>query len=262
MNEAEVLFSEVLNCDRPSLYLNRKFTLDRAKSSFISSVLKRRMRGEPLQYILGKSDFMGLEFKVSTSVLIPRQETEILVEKVIDIVRSSECGVRSILDVGTGSGCIAISLAKLLPGVKIDAVDISKEALETAERNAKLHNVIINFRQSDLLSACGSAFESYDLIISNPPYIPTAEIDTLQPEIAYEPRVSLDGGKDGLDFYRRIIAEAGSYLKKNGLLILEMGARQASAIRDMLGQVVIFKTIEIIQDYNNIERVIVARKEG
>jgi release factor glutamine methyltransferase len=274
MNEAELLFTEILNCDRASLYLRRDLRLDQDKSYFISSTLKRRILGEPIQYILGKTEFMGLEFRLTPDVFIPRPETEILVEAALKYVTHQPSPVTSkkILDVGTGSGNIAISLAKFLPQTEIFATDISKKTLEIASLNAKLNKVSekIKFIQSDLFTdyPCLPARQGqagitdYDIIVSNPPYIITAEIDNLQPEISYEPRIAVDGGKDGLDFYRRIIADSASYLKLGGFLIMEMGFNQKEAIEDILQKSGNYKIIDAVRDYNNIERVLVAKRYG
>ena len=264
MNEAEILFTEILNCDRASLYLERDLPFNKDKASLISAVLKRRIRGEPLAYILGKREFMGLEFKVTKAVLIPRQETEILVETVLKIVHSSEFIVHSlnILDLGTGSGCIAVSLAKHLPQCQIDALDISAGALAVARENAKLNQVKVNFIQSDLFHNAKLGSAAYDIIVSNPPYVASQDLKQLQVEISYEPPGALDAGKDGLDFYKRIINESPKYLKPEGLLILEIGFRQGSSIEKIFQNAGVFKIIEVIPDYNNIERVIVAKKYG
>lgn len=272
MTETELLFSEVLNCDRLSLYLNRGIVLDKDKMAFVSSVLKRRIKNEPIQYILGKTEFMGLDFKITKDVLIPRQETEILVEAAIKFgSRLSGFGSRlRILDIGTGSGCIAVSLAKFLPCAKITAIDISEKAIDIAKQNASSNNVNINFLVSDLFAnyelrampaVSGSASGgSYDLIISNPPYVPNKDIRLLQPEIGYEPRIALDGGKDGLDFYRKIIKQAPDYLKDKAFLIMEMGYAQAPKIKNILQNSGNFEIIEVVNDYSNIERAIIARK--
>ncbi|MFA5411096.1 MAG: peptide chain release factor N(5)-glutamine methyltransferase [Candidatus Omnitrophota bacterium] len=257
MNESELLFCEILGCDRASLYRKHSLSLDKDKSALISSALKRRISSEPIQYILGKTEFMGLEFKLSPGVFIPRPETEILVEAAMDIVHNSQRTVQNILDLGTGSGCIAVSLAKLMKNVRVVAADISKEALEIAEQNARLNNVEIGLFQSDLFASRELRARDYELIISNPPYIPSAEIDDLQPEIRYEPRRALDGGKDGLDFYRRIINAAGRHLKIGGFLIMEMGFNQKSAIKNIFQNSGNFEIIKIVKDYNNIDRVIV-----
>jgi release factor glutamine methyltransferase len=264
MNESELLFSSILNCDRPSLYLNKAQILDKDSYVFVSSVLKRRIKGEPIQYILGKTEFMGFVFKLSPDVLIPRPETEILVEAVINkVTKSQGCKVTNIFDIGTGSGCIAISLAKILTGVKITALDFSQKALKVARDNAQLHNVAskIKFICGDLFSGGKFKAKSYDIIVSNPPYIVSDEIDNLAPEIQYEPRMALDGGKDGLDFYRRIICGSLEYLKNDGLLILEIGFNQGGALKNIFQKHKDFEIIEIIRDYHGIERVVLARKK-
>jgi release factor glutamine methyltransferase len=268
MTETELLFTEVLSCSRPELYLNKNLILGRDKTSYIASVLRRRFYGEPIHYILGKTEFMGLEFKVGPETLIPRPETEILVEASIQYVgRLEECkggdgGARvKILDLCTGSGCIAVALAKLLPDVDVTATDISSAALEIARDNAKAHNVAekIGFVNCDLFTGLrGAGKGSFDIVVSNPPYIPAAEIATLQPEISYEPRIALDGGNDGLDFYRRIISQAALYLKKNGFLILEMGCGQKEDIENIFQKTEKFEIIDILKDYNSRERVCVA----
>lgn len=261
MTETELLFTETLNCSRTDLYLNKDIILDKCGQSFISSVLKRRLTGEPLSYILGKTEFMGLEFKVTPDVLIPRQDTEILVETAIELgFRVSGLGSRiRILDIGTGSGCIAVSLAKFLPCAKITAIDISEKAIAVAKQNALSNNVNIDFLLGDLFPIYEPTAMSYELIISNPPYIPSAEINGLQPEIQFEPRIALDGGKDGLDFYHRIIACAPTYLRQGGLLILEAGYNQKDKIRNILKKSRNFEIIEVVKDYSNIDRVFVVR---
>ena len=252
MIESELLFTHVLDCDRVSLYLNKDTHLTSKQANFISSSLKRRMRGEPLQYILGKTEFMGLDFKVNKNVLIPRPETEILVEAALKYVKG-----KKILDLGTGSGCIAVSIAKKLPAGEITAVDISKDALELAKENAKLNGVKIRFLRANFFKGLSA---KYDLIISNPPYVPCGQIRSLQPELQYEPLVALDGGSDGLASYRKIIKEAPDYLKDSGILIMEMGFNQRKYIEDIFKETEYFDIIEIIKDYNNIDRIIVAKK--
>lgn len=264
MTEAELLFSEALNCSRASLYLDKDKILEKTRASFISSVLKRRVCGEPLEYILGKTEFMGLEFKVTPDVLIPRQETEILVDTAIKLAAGRLPQAVNILDIGTGCGCIAVSLAKFLVGAKIDAIDVSRNALKVARDNAKLNGVAdkIKFIQSNLFESLPICDLQYALCISNPPYIPSVEIEELQPEIRYEPRIALDGGQDGLDFFRRIISEAPVYLKEGGFLILEMGFSQKAQIENIFQKTENFEIIEVAKDYNNIDRVVVAKKNN
>jgi len=257
MKEAELVLTHVLNCDRLSLYLNKDISLDKDKSALISNILKRRIHGEPLQYILGKCEFMGLEFKIDKRALIPRPETEILVESAINELKVTGNLCPKVFDLGTGSGCIAISIAKLLPLAMVWAADISKDALELAKENADLNNVKIKFLHSDLFS--GLKEEKFDLIISNPPYISTNEFCRLAKEISFEPKLALKAGIDGLDFYRRIIKSAGVYLNDHGLLALEMGINQAGSV-GMLLQKENFSDIKIIKDYNNIKRIIIAKR--
>jgi release factor glutamine methyltransferase len=252
MTEAELLFSEVLGCSRTDLCLHRQQALEKEQALFISAAFKRRIKGEPLAYILGKVEFMGLEFKVTPDVFIPRPETEILVETALRYASGA-----NILDVGTGSGCIAVSLAKSLPGSRVTATDISEKALEVARDNAYRHKLDIEFIRGDLCAQAGTQ----DMIISNPPYIATGDIAALQPEIQYEPRLALDGGKDGLDFYRRLSQKAPQHLKRGGLFIMEIGFGQCAEIKKILHDSVKWDVIEVINDYNNIERVIIAKRK-
>jgi len=261
MNESELLFSEILNCDRAGLYRDRGVSLAREKSAFAAAVLRRRIKGEPIQYILGKSEFFGLEFKVNPAVLIPRPETEILAEKTIELVclRLAQEKRIDILEIGTGSGCLAVSLAKALPRAKITATDISQEALEVARFNAARHNAQISFLHSDIFGHEALPGKHFDIIVSNPPYVSSAELSRLQPEIGYEPSLALDGGNDGLAFYRRIIRGTPEYLKKDGLLILEIGYNQLEAVEKLITLTGDLAIIEVAKDYSNIDRVLVAK---
>ena len=260
MNEAELVYSHVLNCDRLSLYLNKEACLDRNKSAQVLWILSRRITGEPLQYILGSTEFMGLEFKVDKRALIPRPETEILVESAIEQLRAMGKISPKILDLGTGSGCIAVSIAKLFPRAVIWASDISTQALELAKQNACLHNVAIKFLRADLFRGQEIKKEKFDLIISNPPYISIKQLSSLAKEISFEPTLALEAGIDGLDFYRRIICQAAAHLNDDGVLAFEVGANQAEPVKAMLVKRN-FSDIRIIKDYNNIKRVIVAKNK-
>lgn len=256
MNEAELLFTQILDCDRMSLYLDKDKYLPKNKLGAISQSLKRRLRGEPIQYILGKAEFMGLELKIDKNVLIPRPETEILVETTIEY--ATRLKVRRILDLGTGSGCIAVTLAKCLAHLEIDATDISDKALAVAKENEVINGVSINFIQSDLFDKLNN--KEYDIIVSNPPYIVTGQIRKLQLELQYEPRLALDGGYDGLRIYHRIIRDAASHLKNGGLLIMEIGFNQRSALEGIFNGSGSLEVTKVIKDYGNIDRVVVARK--
>jgi release factor glutamine methyltransferase len=259
VNEAELVLTHVLNCNRLSLYLNKDINLDRDKSTLLSLILKRRILGEPVQYILGETEFMGLKFKVDKRALIPRPETEILVEQALGELKQMGIVSPKVLDLGTGSGCIAVAIAKALPKADIWASDISTEALQLTRENACLNNVEIKFIQSDLFDALKLKDDKFDLIISNPPYVSTEEFKFLAKEISFEPELALKAGRDGLDFYRRIIAQAADYLKHNGLLIFEVGVNQAYFVKEMLEQKS-FEQLRLIKDYNNIERIVMAKK--
>ncbi|PIQ90146.1 MAG: protein-(glutamine-N5) methyltransferase, release factor-specific [Candidatus Omnitrophica bacterium CG11_big_fil_rev_8_21_14_0_20_41_12] len=259
MNEAELVLSHVLNCDKLSLYLNKDINLTKGNSVLISEILKRRISGEPLQYILGKTEFMGLEFKVDKRALIPRPETEILVETAINELRTAGISCPKIFDLGTGSGCIAISIAKLLPGAIIWAADISKEALQLAAANAESNKAEIKFLRSDIFSALELKNEQFDLIISNPPYVAVSELSSLAKEISFEPRCALAAGIEGLDFYALISAQAQVYLKIGGILAFEVGVNQSQQVCAMLFKEN-FSDIKTIKDYNNINRVVMGRK--
>jgi len=261
MNEAELVLTHVLNCDRLSLYLNKDINLGSEESALLSSILKRRIFGEPVQYILGTTEFMGLEFKVDKCVLIPRPETEILVEQALGRLKAMGIASPKVLDCGTGSGCIAVSIAKLLPQADVWATDISIQALELAKENACLNNLKVKFIESDLFDALKFGAKRFDLIISNPPYISTHQLNNLAKEISFEPLLALDAGVDGLDFYRRIISQAPAYLEKGGLLAFEVGINQADSVKEMLEREE-FDDLEIIKDYNHIPRVLIARKRN
>jgi len=264
MNEAELLFTDLLKCNRIDLYSDRPPAPNKSQLRLISSALKRRAKGEPLQYILGKQEFMGFEFKVNPGVVIPRPETEILVEGILDLssqIRRQDSS-QKILDIGTGSGCIAISLARLLPGSSITAIDISAQALLVARSNARENGVYqrVEFIRSDLFTDQAIKNRRYDIVVSNPPYIESGEIDNLAPEIGFEPRIGLDGGKDGLDFYRRIIAGSLNHLQTGGFLALEIGLNQRRSVESILKKKKDFSVYKIIRDYNDIERIIIAQK--
>lgn len=261
-----MLFTDILGCDRVSLYLNKRLPLGKDAGVKISQALKKRIQGEPLEYILGKSGFMGLEFKVNQDVLIPRQDTEILVETALELIKDKTgqgkpSGILNILDIGTGSGCIAVSLAKFCPQAVITAVDISPKALDVAKENSLLNNVgrNIDFVRADLFDSDRITRAGYDLIISNPPYVGLDEIGALAPEVRCQPEISLYAGEDGLDIYRRLIPQAADYLKPGGFLCLEVGYSQMEKVKGIFKSVEKFTVKKMVRDYNNIERVILAR---
>jgi len=255
--EAEILLSYSIKITRTKIIIDLEKVLTPEDFAKYNDLIVRRSLHEPSAYITRIQPFMSLDFFVDRSVLIPRPETELLVETAITYFKSPTINY-TIADIGTGSGAIAISLAKYLPNVKVIGIDSSAAAIEIAQKNAKYHKVNDRrrFIQGNLFEPLT---EPVNIIISNPPYIPSADIDNLQPEVRdWEPRFALDGGPDGLDYIKQLISEGPKYLKENGYLILEFGENQAEKIKSLSEKQ--FKEIKIIKDYSGIERIIFAGK--
>jgi len=251
---AEILLSEILNCKRLDLYLKFDQSLKELEISKYREWIKRRGLYEPIQYIIGKIEFFGLQFRVNSSVLIPRPETEILVEEVLKYSKSKN-GLK-ILDIGTGSGIIAIAIAKQLEDSQITAIDISQEAINLAMENAVTNEVIskLKFLMSDIKDFENN--EKFDVVVSNPPYISKEDFPSLQNEIKdYEPRIALTDSNDGLDFYKIISKRSKSLLKKDGRIYFEVGKGQADNVERILIEND-FICIRSINDYQQIERVV------
>ena len=229
---AEWLLASLLNCSRTELPLRLDESIPDPQLEHLNSQAARRAKREPLQHILGTACFCGLKFQVTPAVLVPRPETEELIELAFEAAKTMPCPV--IYDFGTGSGCIAVTLAKRLAKAKVIASDISDEALRLAKANAEQHEVIkrVEFRQAD--SSALAAGEQVQLIVSNPPYIPTSEIAALEPEVRdYDPRLALDGGRDGLEFYRMLARLGQVALTPGGSLIAEFGDGQEDEIESI-----------------------------
>ncbi len=274
MHETDIILTHILNCRRVDLHVDRPVLTKEQQQQF-NTYVARRQAGEPLQYILGTCNFFGLEFKVNPSVLVPRPETEILVEEAIKRFKGS-----AILDIGTGSGNIAVTLAKHIPHARITSVDISAAALAVARENAAAHDVEdrIDFIQADIFQhlsfpkdSVGNpehdvsrpptktfGGDSFDLIISNPPYIPSRQMAALPVDVQKEPAVALDGGEDGLKFYKIIIKNSPLLLRKGACLMMEFGDGQASALRGLCEQTNSFSSIEILRDLTVKERILSA----
>ncbi len=251
---AELLLAHTLNCRRLDLYLSYDRPLNEDEVNIYREFIRRRSKSEPLQYIIGKVEFYGLEFNVNPSVLIPRQETEILVETIINSV-NKEDNLR-ILDIGVGSGNISVSLAKHLPYTKITASDISEEALVIAKANAEMNNVLerINFINHNILK--DDLEDEFDIVVSNPPYISEKEFPELKDELkVYEPRNALTDFSDGLNYFKTISSRAQKFLINNGKIFFEAGQGQAEDVKKILGENN-FKEISIVKDYLKIDRVI------
>ncbi len=266
--EAEIILRNVLETGLVSIYRdNPELSLDQIHT--IERVVSRRIDREPLQYVLGSVDFLGLKLHVGPGVLIPRPETELMAEYAIKKVGAIRESPLHILDLCTGSGCVALALAHEFTDAKVYGIDISETALSYARRNAELNGVMnVAFVRGSLFEPfknppdSTSELISFDLIISNPPYIKTGDIKDLQPEISkWEPVDALDGGSDGLDYYRAIIPDARNFLKENGMLVLELGIDCTRPVTKMLREAG-FSATELINDLAGIERIAVGKLDG
>ena len=260
--QTELLLAHLLKMPRMKLYLNFDRALTPAETDALRELVKRRGLREPLQHIVGSTSFCGLEIAVNRHALVPRPETELLAELGWQFLLTINYQPSTCLDFGTGTGCIAITLATKCPNAKITALDISPDALALAKENVAKHNVAgrIEFLQGAGFGALVHG-ERFDLIVSNPPYIASAEIAMLQPEVRdFDPRAALDGGADGLDFYRMFAAQAKSFLKPDGKIMLEFGDGQADAIKKIFADE---KWIVegVREDYSQRARILVARRE-
>jgi release factor glutamine methyltransferase len=260
--QVELLLAHVLRMPRMQLYLSFERVLTTAELDALRALVQRRGQREPLQYIVASASFCGLEIALNRDVLIPRPETELLAERAWTFLQKGG-EVSSALEIGTGSGCLAIAMAHHASQAKVCATDLSGPALELARRNAETNQVSgrVQFCQGDLFEAA-PAKERFDLIVSNPPYIPTARIETLEAEVReFEPRPALDGGADGQDFYRRIAAEAGARLRPAGCVMVELDDEGAAATRQIF-QREKWMVEGVERDYSGRERILVARLAG
>ena len=256
--DAEVLLSHILGRERIYLYVHFDEPLEPAELARYREAIKQRVQRVPVAYIIGEKEFMGLTFKVTADTLVPRPDTEILVQAAIERLRARGDAPR-FADIGTGTGAICLSVLHFLPKAQADTVDISPAARAVAEENAAALEVAdrVTFHTGDLLAPL--AGQCYDAILSNPPYIPDGDIAALAPEVRLkEPHTALAGGKDGLDFYRRLTADAPAHLKDGGFLAVEVGIHQAAPVAALA--VPAFSRTEILKDYAGIERVVIAWK--
>lgn len=263
--DAEVLLAAALGVDRAALHARDERPLAATALAEFRRLLERRAGREPLAYILGKREFWSLEFLVTPDVLIPRPETELLVERVLELLPppSGERALRC-LELGTGSGAIAVSLARERQDLAIWATDVSAAALEVARRNAMRHGVAgrVRFAEGDLFEPV-EGVGPFDAIVANPPYVPRGELRSLPPEVReWEPHRALDGGEDGLDFYRRILGEAARHLSPAGLLALEIGPQIVPGLKEILDRLGRGFDWEIASDYAGRERLLTLRSRG
>ncbi|MBM4048624.1 MAG: peptide chain release factor N(5)-glutamine methyltransferase [Planctomycetes bacterium] len=264
--DAELMLSHVLGCPRIALYTGFDKVLDPEQLAAYRKLIEQRGRRVPVEYLLGRTEFMGLEFAVDRRVLIPRHETEFVVEAILERCRERKDAPITILDLGAGSGNIAVSLAKRLERATVYACDLSQAALDVASENAKRHGVAnrVHFRHGDLFGAFSgdSLAGKADFVASNPPYLSDADWQAAPPEVReHEPREALLAGENGLAFHRRILADSPAFLAPGGWLALELGAGQAPAVRQLAEATTAFDKVDTLKDYQGIERVLVAQRE-
>lgn len=261
--DAEVLLGHVLQKERIYLYVHFEEPLQSEELTAYREAIKKRVQRVPVAYIIGKREFMGLPFKVTEDTLVPRPDTEILVQAAVERLKKREGDVH-FADIGTGTGAICLSVLKYVPDATADTVDISAGARMVAEENAASLELTdrVTFYTGDLLAPLAEKKAFYDAILSNPPYIPDADIASLAPEVrCKEPRTALAGGPDGLAFYRRLIADSPALLADDGFLAVEVGIHQAKAVAQMATDSGNFARTEILKDYGGVERVVVAWKK-
>lgn len=250
-----LLAESVLGVSRQDLFLEPEKSVSEEQVQKYLNAVSVRVKHIPLQHITGYQQFMDLEFVVNKDVLIPRPETELLVEQVISYIKDNNVKV---LDMCTGSGCIAVSVDRMCANADVTAVDISEKALKVAGENNIRNEGRVTFVQSDLFE---NIHETYDIIVSNPPYIPTSDIETLMEEVReYEPRLALDGSADGLKFYREICTNAANYLNENGKIFLEIGYDQGRTVPELLRENG-FTDIQVLKDLSGNDRMVIAGKE-
>lgn len=262
MDEIESILCKVLDCSRTGLYLERdRSPLDSFQEKKLDRILKKRGEGEPLGYLLGDVDFMGLVLSIDESVLIPRPETEFLVEEALKVL--AHRSDRLILDMCTGSGNIALALAAFLPGVRVSAVDVSGRALEVALANARRLGLSekIEFLESDLFACFESGLQAFDAIISNPPYIAEEEYEDLPSDVKREPRLALLSTSDGFYFYHKIEEGARRHLKPGGVVFLEIGESQGAGVEKIFADSSHWESARVIQDLCGKDRVVVVTKK-
>jgi release factor glutamine methyltransferase len=259
--DAEVLLSFCLGCDRLEFYKNPDMAISETKFAAFRTLIARRLQWEPVAYITGRKEFWSFTLEVNNSVLIPRPDTEVIVEEALDICRKIDSSEIKILDIGTGSGAIAIALALEITGAKVMATDISPAALNLAQKNADALGLKdkIDFRQGNLFEPVDGIF---DIIVCNPPYISAREYEKLPAGVKnYEPQDALLAGKSGLEFDEKLIYQVAGFLQKNGWLLLEIGAKQEAGVRGIMETSGCYDSIEMSRDYAGLPRVIKARRK-
>ena len=255
--KANILLQYILKQTKQQLIINSKNEVKHSDAKLYKENIQKLINGIPIQYITNNQQFMGLDFYVDENVLIPQPDTEILVEEAIKIIKQNN--LTNVLDLCTGSGAIAISIANYSQNIQVTATDISTKVLNVAKKNSKQNNVNIEFAESNLFESLQQ--NKFDVIVSNPPYIKTEVIKTLSKEVKNEPLIALDGGQDGLKFYKAILQQANNYLNKNGYLLLEIGYNQGKAVLSLEHKNLKLITKQPIKDLSGNDRVIIFQKE-
>ncbi len=261
---AELLLSHVLGLKRIELYTQYNKVVPQEQLTQLRGLVKRAGEHEPVAYLVGRTEFYSIEFEVTPDCLIPRPETELLVQKSIELLRK-RTGPQSVCDLCTGCGIIAVAIAKNVPDVKVMATDISEPALAVAAKNVEKHKLgeRIELRRGDLFEPLVPRLDVFDLIVCNPPYVSAAEYEALDRNVKeYEPRIALYAGQDGLDLYRRIVEKVDQFLKPDSVLLLEIGYQQGPAVRELLEQTKTFAQIRIDKDLQGHDRVVTAMRTG
>jgi release factor glutamine methyltransferase len=259
--DAEVLLSFCLNCDRLEFYKNPDMTISETQLAVFRNLIARRLQWEPVAYITGRKEFWTFVLEVNSSVLIPRPDTEVIVEEALNLCRKMDSPEINILDIGTGSGAISLALASEINGAKIVATDISEAALSLAQKNTAALGLQdkIEFKLGNLFEPVDGIF---DIIVCNPPYISAKDYERLPSGVKdYEPREALWAGKSGLEFYEKLIYQAAGFVQKNGWLLLEIGAKQEVGVRGIMEAAGFYDNIEMSRDYAGLPRVIKARRK-
>lgn len=263
-NEAQEILQYILGYTRTDLILRNKEVLREDDRKEYERRIEMRLSGTPLQYITGVQEFMGLMFRVNPNVLIPRLDTEVLVDQAIGILKAKEWENPFILDMCTGSGAIGVTMAHEFPDAEVTMTDVSPKALSTAMGNAQINDVFSRciFLQGDMFEAIPEQ-KRFDMILSNPPYIESDVIETLSTEVKdHEPRLALDGGADGLTFYRILAENAEKHLADGGYLMMEIGCDQGEAVRQLLEENENYSTAVVLQDLNHLDRIVIAERKG
>jgi len=257
-NEIEMMLCHLLDVDRLNLFLHGDHLIDKKVTDNLKKIVARRATRYPLQFILNEHWFLGRKFYVDEAVMVPAPETELLCEGALTYLRSNGTRTPKILDVGTGSGVIAVTLACEFFGCHVVAVDISKDTLKVADKNARNHKVAdaIEFRESDLLDSINES-EKFDLIVSNPPYVTEAEYKTLAPEVHADPKIAITSGEDGLDAIRVILKKAPNFLKTGGRIMFEIGHDQADRITKITETDDRYRSISLLKDLNDFDRIVI-----